>query len=571
VREPWYERWPELLDWELERFSARRLPAEIDVTARAEGRLVIRSCVSYQGAAVPIDAHYPAETPELPPVIVGPPGLLNRHEHAFGGNFCLLERPIDDWPGGSWGAADLIGEQLERLLRDSEAGPAAVRAAEAPMPEPYTAYYNYPYRSVVLMPEHLVSPERDEGVLNLRPFAGENFRFIVESVAGASGDPALLTTIGLGDRLSARWKRVNAPPPGPDGADVLRWIRHEHPELVRQYVPLPRKLANTSRIQPPPALQVAAVVFEEEGPGVGHIHDAWLFLVVPTGQDPFLAHCQVTSPAERRRRTPELAGIEEKRALVVGLGTLGGDVALELAKAGIGQLDLVDFDRYETNNSVRHVLGIESAGFDKTEAVAQACRRINPFCKTDPVNLQLGAVDWQGESTLDQFVDRLESADLVIDTTGSHQLQRLVGRLAGDAGVPFVSCWLTTGFYGAHVLRIVPGRTSCFLCAATRMAEGELLEAEAGPDAQVVAQGCSHPTVPGAGFDAAETAAITTRVSVQTLRDGQAYGDLDWDHVAVSFRRSPSDSQYPRFAVEELEPSEGCRQCSSAVGRSAPR
>lgn len=568
MRESWYERWPELLEWELERFSVRELPAEIDEGARAEGRLVIRSRVSYRGEDVEIEAHYPAETPELPPLIFGPPGLLERHEHAFAGNFCLLERPLDDWLAGSWGAADLIAVQLERLLRDSEAGPEAVRVAEAPMPEPHTAYYNYPYRAVVLMPANLVSPERDSGVLALRPFAGENGRFVVESVSGVKAEPHLLETIRLGDRLSAHWKRVDVPPPGPDGVDVLRWIRERQPELIRQLPPVPRKIRNSPRMQVPP-VQVAALVFKEEGPGVGETQDAWLFLLVAHGHPPALAHCQVTSLAERQRRTPELVGLEEKRAVVVGMGTLGGDISFELAKAGVGHLDLIDFDRYEVNNSARHVLGIEWSGFEKSGAVAHACRRINPFCVPEPLNISLGAVKWDGTSTLAQLEARLEQADIVIDTTGSHQLQRLLGRVAGDAHVPFVSCWLTAGFYGAHVLRIVPGRTACFLCAVAEHAKGSLLEAEAGPDDDVVVQGCSHPTVAGAGFDAAEAAAVTTRLAVQTLLSSRGYPDSPWDHAAISFRRDPADSEYPRFAVEELMPTGECRRCSSAVGSTA--
>jgi hypothetical protein len=296
------------------------------------------------------------------------------------------------------------------------------------------------------------------------------------------------------------------------------------------------------------------------------MRDAWLFLLVAAGHPPALAHCQVTSPAERRRRTPELTGLEEKRALVVGLGTLGGDISFELAKAGVGHLNLVDFDRYEVNNAARHILGIEWSGFDKAGAVTQACRRINPFCAVEPLNVMLGAVKWAGASALEQLEARLEHADVVVDTTGSHQLQRLLGRLAGDGGVPFISCWLTAGFYGAHVLRIVPGRTSCFVCAATGLADGRLLQAEAGPDEQVVAQGCSHPTVAGAGFDAAEAAAVSTRLVVQTLLPGDGYPDSPWDHAAISFRRPPADGEYPRFAVEELPPSEGCQRCSSAVG-----
>lgn len=565
MSEPWFHRWPELLEWELEQFAVRGLAAEVDEEARAAGRLVVRSSVPYRGAEIPIEARYPAETPDLPPVVFGPVGLLDRHEHAFNGNFCLLERPLDDWPAGTWGAADLIAERLVALLRDSESGPDAVRAGEAPMPEPYSAYYNYPFGAVALMPKRLVSPARDEGVLSLRPFAGEGTRFVVESVAGERGDADLSVGIPLGERVSARWKRVESPPPGPDAEDVLAWIHQEHPGLIRAGTPLPRKLANSRRI-PAQTLQVAAIVFAEEGPEVGGTHDAWLFVCVPPVGRPFLAHCQVTSVDERQRRTPELAALRDATIVVVGAGTLGGDVATELAKAGVGRLDLVDCDRYEINNSVRHVLGLEWSGLAKVDAVAQTCKRLNPHCDANPLNVQLGSVDKSTDGALTRIEQALAEADLVIETTGSHQLQHLLGRLAADAGVPMVSCWLTAGFWGAHVMRIVPGSTSCHVCTARAMAREQLLQAEAGPDDQVVAQGCSHPTVPGAGFDAAETAAVATRLAVQTLLQGAGYPDSSWDHAAISFRRDPGDPVRPRFAAERLVPVEECSQCLIAAG-----
>lgn len=567
MSEPWFERYPDLLEWELGRFAARGLVAEIDEVARGSERLVIRSRVTFHGEEIEIEVHYPDETPELPPVVFGPVGLLDRHEHAFNGNFCLLERPLDDWPAGEWGAADLIAERLSALLRDSERGPAVVRASEAAMPEPHTAYYSYPFGAVVLMPATLTSPERDGGVLSLRPFAGEGGRFVVESVSGKTADGALLSSLLLGERINVRWKRVNTPPPGPDGVDVLRWIRKEHPELIQHATRLPPKLARSRRIAPP-ALQVAAVVFDEEGPRVGETHDAWLFVCLPPAGAAFLAHCQVTSLEERQRRTPELIHMADARVVVVGLGTLGGDVATELAKAGAAHLDLVDFDRYEINNSVRHVLGLEWSGLAKGDAVAQSCRRLNPFCETNPVHLQLGAVQWSGESSLAHLERLISSADVVVETSGAHQIQHLVGRLTQEAGVAMISCWLTAGFYGAHVIRLVPRVTSCVRCTARAFSDCTIIAADEGPDDQVVAQGCSHPTVAGAGFDAAEAAAVATRLTVQTLLRGDGYPDAEWDHAAISFRRSPGDRVYPRFAAERLTPTEGCPQCSSAVGSS---
>lgn len=160
---PWYEHWPDLLDWERERFGAWELPWVVDEEAKAHGFLVVHSEVEFRGNTVPIRVEYPSETPELPPTVFSDPPILDRHQQPFRGNFCLLARPEDDWNARDWGAADLIGHQLKALLRDSEAGVDVVRENEAPIPEPPSATFAYEEDSVVLIPGNLACPEGDEG------------------------------------------------------------------------------------------------------------------------------------------------------------------------------------------------------------------------------------------------------------------------------------------------------------------------------------------------------------------------------------------------------------------------
>ena len=156
------------------------------------------------------------------------------------------------------------------------------------------------------------------------------------------------------------------------------------------------------------------------------------------------------------------------------------------------------------------------------------------------------------------------------DQGGHHwhltSLRQVSVPLAGEANVPMVSSWMTDGFYGAEVTRIVPGRTGCWNCFATGHRLGEGLRAEAGPPSEVIVQGCSHPTTIGAGFDAAEVAAIATRLAVQTLAPAGGYPDADWDHAALSFRRAPDDAEVPRFQAEALAPRDDCEQCQTSAG-----
>jgi molybdopterin/thiamine biosynthesis adenylyltransferase len=564
---PWFEREPELLEWELQRFREWGIAVELDQDHLAVGQVVLRCATNLAGKPVQIEVRYPSEYPELPPQIFGPPGLLERHQHRFGGNFCLLVRPLDDWPAKEWGAADLLGERLTALFRDTEAGPEAVRAGEAPMPEPVSSFYGTANDAAVIVPEGL-RPAAERGVLAVRRPAPH--LFVVTGADQTQINPQLNQLFGSGPEISVPYIRLSeAPAAGPDGPAVCSWLAAEHPELLARE--LPPKLARSRRLSPP-ALELCCLVFPEEGPEVGEVHDGYLFVMVERnqgGKRQFLLAAQPLERAELARRRPELEGLEQKRALVIGAGTLGADIAIELAKTGLGELEVIDFDTLELGNMIRHRLGLEFAGCAKAKATALAARRANPFCEVRATEVRLGATEWSGQSSLEVLAAAIEAADLVVEASGSHQIAQLCGRLCVEAGQPMVCAWLSEGFWGAEVFRYRPGESECWTCFAAAQREGERLAAESGPDSQVVVQGCSHPTTPGAGFDALEAAAAATRFAVATLAPVGGYPDPGHDHLVLNFRRDPANVEHPRIAVEQLPPNHDCKQCRQPAGSGA--
>ena len=60
---------------------------------------------------------------------------------------------------------------------------------------------------------------------------------------------------------------------------------------------------------------------------------------------------------------------------VCGLGGLGSNVAIALARAGIGKLILIDFDRVDVTNLNRQQYKASQLGMNKTEEIGRAsCR-----------------------------------------------------------------------------------------------------------------------------------------------------------------------------------------------------
>ena len=96
---------------------------------------------------------------------------------------------------------------------------------------------------------------------------------------------------------------------------------------------------------------------------------------------------------EWQERTRLLLGDEgfeklnSSHVLVVGLGGVGGYVAEQLTRAGIGELTIVDGDVVSQSNMNRQLLALQSTqGMPKAEVMAARLRDINPDIKLHVVS-----------------------------------------------------------------------------------------------------------------------------------------------------------------------------------------
>ncbi len=65
---------------------------------------------------------------------------------------------------------------------------------------------------------------------------------------------------------------------------------------------------------------------------------------------------------------------------ICGLGGLGSNIAIALARAGVGRLHLIDFDRVDLSNMNRQQYSVSQLGMYKTEALPQTLHSIAPYC-----------------------------------------------------------------------------------------------------------------------------------------------------------------------------------------------
>ena len=91
---------------------------------------------------------------------------------------------------------------------------------------------------------------------------------------------------------------------------------------------------------------------------------------------------------------------------ICGLGGLGSNIAIALARAGIGRLILIDFDRVDITNLHRQQYKAEQIGMYKTVALAENLKEIAPY-----ISLEIHTE----RITEDNAVTLLQDADIICE------------------------------------------------------------------------------------------------------------------------------------------------------------
>ena len=131
--------------------------------------------------------------------------------------------------------------------------------------------------------------------------------------------------------------------------------------------------------------------------------------------------------------TDGVARIRRAAVIVFGIGGVGSYCAEALARAGIGRLTLVDFDRVSESNINRQLVALHSTvGRYKTEVMAERIRDINPDC----------LVDTREEMLLPENADDfdLSGYDFVVDAVDTVAAKVELAVRGERCGVPVVSC-----------------------------------------------------------------------------------------------------------------------------------
>lgn len=208
--------------------------------------------------------------------------------------------------------------------------------------------------------------------------------------------------------------------------------------------------------------------------------------------------------------------LQAKKALIIGLGSGGSTIAVELAKAGVGHFVLVDDDRLAVENIARHMCGISDLGRFKTKAVRDLILDKNPSAHVETYEVRC---DWDFLPTLRELN---MGADIIFGCTDNRPSRAIINLASILEERVCIYGGTFSRAYGGHVLRVIPRQTMCYECfietlpeKATdqEIANAEQAERRAYADSPV-------PVEPGLASDIAPIAIMCVKLGILELLRG---------------------------------------------------
>lgn len=581
----WEDRWPGRYQRELDALRAAGINFEVDDGALTHGILRLSFSHSVNGVEVRGEAVYPDSFPDFRPAVQAEPLGLTHHQNPLGGNLCLLGRGGDRWRP-SYTLAWLLTEQLAKVLASGKPRASAEAVGlEDVQAEPYSAYVPCLPGSAVLIdgrwqiPADISWGSITIGTQESAP-STRAFRAAVLEVKDNAGRTIATADPALAERYPIRHQG--------------RWVRSD---LTKQHDLVPLVNEATARI-PEPArkvwptirsdqdeLRVLGIVIPDE---VGHRRSGqgWLFALQwtetmkreqkrrkgargNTGVRLGFARPVFAGQSDFSERVPELSPLRTKKIAIFGLGSLGAPATLEFARAGVGELRLLDGDLADAGPSVRWPFGLQEVGRNKADVLHNFIRKHYPYTNVLPCVHEIGA-----PATFDRKPDQqvleemLDGVDLVFDATANLNVQRMLAELARERKIPYVMVEGRHGGWGGVIFRQLPEPGApCWYCLQHALQPGGGLKNAPGAAADgVQPRGCGDVTFTGTGFDMSTIALDAVRRSIGTLCAGVdgVYPDPPGNVAIISLRDENGGPCAPTWSTSNLSPHMAC-DCSDAA------
>lgn len=176
----------------------------------------------------------------------------------------------------------------------------------------------------------------------------------------------------------------------------------------------------------------------------------------------------IDSLYSRTKGLIELDVLAKRRVLIIGLGSGGGAIAVQLARTGIGHFVLADFDRVELHNLSRHVCSLNDLGRLKTDAIYDAIKGKNPYAEVKRLPIDVN-------KNLDVLEEEIRQADIVLCCTDNNTSRFNISELLVKHQKVGLYGRCVTRAAGGDVFIYRPG-SACYVCLIGNQAYDTTIE-----------------------------------------------------------------------------------------------
>lgn len=163
----------------------------------------------------------------------------------------------------------------------------------------------------------------------------------------------------------------------------------------------------------------------------------------------------------RNKGILETDTMSQKRAIILGCGSVGSLVAMELARAGVGYFLLCDADIVEYHNVCRHQCGIEDVGDLKINALERKLKNINPNVNIFKFE---GIVQNLPKTMLDDFC--VKGDTVFVGCADNRMADVYTNRISIYYSAYFISIGFWERAYAGEIFYHIPDRgMPCYECA----------------------------------------------------------------------------------------------------------
>jgi len=151
--------------------------------------------------------------------------------------------------------------------------------------------------------------------------------------------------------------------------------------------------------------------------------------------------------------------LKSKKVLIVGLGSVGSVMGMELATSGVGALVGMDKDILEIHNCMRHLLGPAYVGWPKPTAMKHHFDEHVPTCEFTPVYGDLFTKENRHE--LKKLMER-EKPTHILAVTDVLKVQYWCQRLAVEYNLPLMAVGCDNNAVEGEIFMWEPGQATAW-------------------------------------------------------------------------------------------------------------